>query len=155
MKGKLILTSLIVLLVASVSVAQQLVKPESLDVHLELVSDSQNLGQLEEQEGDPLSQITATTTQKVKYVIGLLSELNISKIHAKMGTTDGGNEVFEIVANFDGLNLPEGVTLTKTGNLVYLELGEYIGIQTFYAEVVLEDNAGGFTLPLKNNNSDN
>ena len=57
--------------------------------------------------------------------------------------------------NFDGLNLPEGVALTKTGNIVYLELGEYTGIQTFYAEVVLEDNAGGFTLPLKHNNSDN
>lgn len=155
MKVKLILAGIIVLIATNFSVAQQAVKPKGLQVHLEMVRDAQNPGQRiqDNQKGNPLAHVPASAKHKIKFVIKLINESNISKIHAKMGRTDGGNQIFEIVANYDGQNLPAGVTLVKQDGLVLLEIGEHSNIQNFYAEVRLEDVSGGFTLPVKYTNT--
>lgn len=155
MKVKLILASLIILMTTSLSVAQEAVKPKSLQVYLEMVRDAQNSGQRiqDNQKGNPLSHMPATVKHKIKFVITITNDNNISKIHAKMGRTDGGNQIFEIVVNYDGQNLPAGITLTKENGLVFIEIGEHSNIQNFYAEVRLEDTSGGFTLPVKYTNA--
>jgi len=94
-----------------------------------------------------------TVLQQVTYAISLESVGGISNIHVKLGTTIGGNEKAEFVIPFDAPNnLPAGVSYNRKGNVVYIGVGNYSGMDKYYAEVRLEDSAGYITPAAESSN---
>lgn len=76
-------------------------------------------------------------------VIEITNAANISKIHVKMGSTDGGNDLFARVFDFDvSNNLSSGTSYRREGNVIYLGIGSFTGLNHFFAEAKLEDAQG-------------
>lgn len=65
-----------------------------------------------------------------------------TKFHVKLGDTEGGSEKTQLLLNADSNGLPEGVAVDHKGNVYYLTIGRFKGMQSFYAEVKVETANG-------------
>lgn len=83
-------------------------------------------------------------------VIEVSDTTNISKIHVKMGSSDGANDLFSQIFNFDVTDsLPTGTTYLREGKVIYLGIGNYTGLNHFFGEAKLENNSGVIGLAIK------
>lgn len=74
--------------------------------------------------------------------VKLQDTLNVSKIHVKLGTTQGGNNLFSKDFLFDvSGNLSDGTSYVRNGLNVLLGIGQFVGLNSYYAEVRLEDTS--------------
>ena len=94
----------------------------------------------------------ATTIQDVTLAVKLNDVNDVQKLHIKFGTTVGGNDKAELAVNFDGSNLPTGVTLTKKGNIAYVQVGSFLGLANYYAEVKVEGTGATMSPAAENTN---
>lgn len=108
----------------------------SLHVYMEIIGGSMNFSD---------SVISSSQPLEGKMVIEVSDTTTISKIHVKMGTTDGGNDLFSQTYIFDvtdSLSLPSGTSYLREGKVIYLGIGSYTGLNHFFAEAKLEDSLG-------------
>jgi hypothetical protein len=91
----------------------------------------------------------ATNTHVVsKLIIVLQDTVHLSKIHVKLGTTNNNYNLLNKYFSFDvNGTLADGTSYQRLGNVVYLTLGTYTGLQNAFAEVKLEDTYARFTEP--------
>lgn len=82
------------------------------------------------------------TYNAVTLVVSAENIESATKLHIKLGDTEGGAEKMDIVINADGTDLPSGITLTKKDGKFYIGLGNHNHMVHFYAEVKIEDAAG-------------
>jgi hypothetical protein len=94
------------------------------------------------------------TTQVTALMFVLLQDtIHISKVHVRMGSSPGGFELFQktfiysIVGNFS-----DGTSLNRNGSQLSLGLGNYNGLNLFYAQIQLEDNQGNLSTFLNYDN---
>lgn len=141
----------------SKSEAQQCSKPESLRVIIEMVNNGQQslVGLPTSPGSNPMANISSDTPQKVVFLVKASNQVNISKVHVKLGTSQGTGDILEMELNYNGQSLPAGVSVVNQGEFLRIELGEYTGIQNFYAEVRFEDINGDSTFPVSNSNVSN
>lgn len=87
-------------------------------------------------------------TYKSKVIVHLFDEVDIAKIHIKLGTTPSSADLAEHSFNFDESipNTPP-FTYQRDGLTVALGLGEFSNLETYHVEVVMEDIHGGFSEP--------
>lgn len=91
---------------------------------------------------NPMNLVTANDTLKISVSMLLEDTLVLSKIHIKLGTTLGGNNLLDQTFLYDNgnLTLPQGYFREK--EIVTIVLGEYPYTGVFYNEIVLEDVDG-------------
>lgn len=108
----------------------------SLNVYMEIIGGSTSFSD---------SVVSSSQPLHGTMVIEVTDTTNISKIHVKMGTSDGANDLFSQLFIFDvtdSLSLPTGTTYLREGKVIYLGIGNYTGLNHFFGEAKLEDNAG-------------
>lgn len=106
----------------------------SLNVYMEFVGGSTNFSD---------TVIAPSQTLKGTMIIEVSDTTNISKIHVKLGSTEGGNDFFSQIFNFDVTDsLPSGTTYFREGKVIYLGIGNYTGLNHFFGEAKLENSAG-------------
>jgi len=134
LKKSLIKTAIVVIFIScgiNISSAQN-----SLNVYMELVGGSTSFSE---------TVIPASQLLKGTMVIEVSDTTNISKIHVKIGSTEGANDLFSQTFNYDvsdSLSLPASMTYKREGKVIYLGVGNYTGLNHFFGEAKLEDNAG-------------
>lgn len=75
-------------------------------------------------------------TNKVSFVIEL-EDAAATKVHLKFGTDSLGSK-FNAIIKTDGTDLPQGVSLTKNGTALRIEIGLFSGIANYLAAVEIE-----------------
>jgi hypothetical protein len=105
----------------------------------------------------PEQNFGATDTLMATMIVVVNDTLNLNKLYVKFGTTAGGSNllsktfVFNQVGNFN-----DGTAYERKGNIIYLTLGQnFMGLNTFYAEVKLENNSLQQGTPFVYTNADN
>ena len=98
--------------------------------------------------GDTL--VSSSTNLNGVMVIEVSDTTAISKIHVKMGNANGGNDLFSKQYDFDvTTGLSGGATYKRTGKVIYLGIGNYTGLNHFFAEAKLENAQGTISDPVK------
>lgn len=93
--------------------------------------------------------VSSSTNLKGIMVIIVTDTTVISKIHVRMGNTNGSNDLFSKQYDFDvTANFPDGTSYRREGNVIYLGIGDYTGLNHFYAEAKLEDSLGVISAPI-------
>lgn len=83
-------------------------------------------------------------------VVELGSTASLSKFRVKAGKNAGGYNLAQKTFSFNGpAVLPDGAAYERVGNVVYLTLGKFYGIQQASVEVELEDSQGRKSLPVQ------
>jgi len=67
--------------------------------------------------------------------------LNIDSIHAKVGSTTGGNQLGEFIFLWDDYS-PSSGTYSRRGNTVYLGVGRHVLFNPTYCEVYFTNTSG-------------
>jgi hypothetical protein len=82
-------------------------------------------------------------------VIALQDTANIKSISVSMGSSSGGTDLFNKTFTFDNSGtFQDGTSYKRVGLIVYLGVGNFMGLNNFYSQVVLQDNSGYSTNPV-------
>lgn len=146
-KLTLIICFLLSILINKLS-AQSIPGPASMEVYMQKAeSDTTNLY------ADTLFQ--ANTKQIGKMVIVLSDTFNINKIHIKIkssssSSTDLFNKIF--LYSQSGV-FSDGTSFERISNVLYIGLGNFTGLNSFFGEAKLESLSGYQTLPVTYSNT--
>ena len=99
------------------------------------------------------SEYSALTKHQVVFRITLSDTVNIDMVKITFGNTDGGTEFFKYSLNYNGNNLPAGVTILRENNIITINAGKYAGIATFYASAKLKFSDGSYSTIIKETNA--
>ena len=92
----------------------------------------------------------SSTVLKGTFVIALQDTSTISKIHVKLGSSEGGSNFFTKDYDFNPAGeYQDGTSLRKEDLKLYIGIGTYTGLNHFYAEAVIEDTSGTLSQPLR------
>jgi hypothetical protein len=72
----------------------------------------------------------------------LQDTLNLAKIHVKLGTAPGGSDIFskDFLFDVEG-SFSDNTSYWRGGFKVLLGIGQFIGLNSYYSEVQLEDTS--------------
>lgn len=147
-KIKSFLTVSFFLVISLAAKAQSIPPPSSMEVYMQKAeSDTTNLY------ADTLFQ--ANTKQMGKMVIVLEDTFNISKIYVKLKTdAAASSSLFSKTFNYDqGGVFSDGTSYERILNVVYIGIGNFTGLNSFYGEAKLESPTGYQTLPATYSNT--
>ena len=90
-----------------------------------------------------------THTSKLLVVVNLATISNLDKIHVKVGSTSGANDIAQYTFQFDiNQNLPIDYSYYRKGLRLELYMGKYSNLNSFNIEVKLEDVNGNLSTPV-------
>lgn len=94
-------------------------------------------------------QFLPTDSLKAVMVVNLQDTTGIVKLHVKFGSTAGSANFLNKAFVYDvSGSFADKTAYRRKGKTVYLTLGEpFMGLNQFYAEVVLEHTGGQFSAP--------
>jgi hypothetical protein len=125
---------------------QSIDPPVSLDIVMQVVSNDNTM-----LPGDSL--FKSTTNLIGKAIVVVNDTIGLNKLHLKLGTTDGSGNLLTKTFNYAQQgNFPDGTSYTRNKNIIYLNLGNYTGLNFYFGEVTLEDTQGALTQPKKYSN---
>jgi hypothetical protein len=141
-KIKIVLTLLFALGICKPMISQNIFPPTSMEVFLEIDPSDTTYAI-----GDTL--FAATAKLNAKMAIVLQDTVHIDQIHVKLGTAANATQYLTKSFTFDisGV-LPDGTEYLREGNVLYLKLGQYLGLNHFKASVVLENANSYLTSPV-------
>ena len=125
--------------------AQTVPYPREVNINIEPLRPVQILGDvLLDSLTNPMSLLTPNDTLLLSLSILLVDTSTISKIHVKLGTTLGGDELLTNTYTYDGT--PAGsLTYFRDQELMTLGMGTHLNSGIFYCEIKLEDSVGNFS----------
>lgn len=123
---------------------QTISSPRKLTINVEPLKSIQVLDPLK----GPMGLLTPSDTLRLSVSVLLVDTNNLSKIHVKLGTTLGGNELLENTYTYD-LTSAGSLSYFRDRELMTLGMGNHLNSGIFYCEIKLEDNAGHFSTPVK------
>lgn len=126
--------------------AQQTTLPaKGVVVYMELPENAL-VPSIEEMMNNP--DVLSNQAYKAKVIVHLFDEVDIAKIHVKLGTTPSSEDLAQHSFVFDEVNLDTPpFTYQRDGLSVVLGLGEFSSLEAYHIEVVIEDIHGGFSEP--------
>lgn len=144
----LIICSLFTILSSNQIKAQSIPAPTSMEVYMQKAeSDTTNLY------ADTLFQ--ANTKQFGKMIVVLEDTFNISKIYVKIKTSSGAaTDLFNKTFLYSQSGVfADGTSFERILNVLYIGLGNFTGLNSFFGEVKLESTTGYQTLPATYSNT--
>jgi hypothetical protein len=124
--------------------AQKVNSPKEVTINIEPLRSIQVIDPL----SDPMSLLSPSDTLKLSASILLADTNSLSKIHVKLGTTLGGNELLENTYTYD-LSPTGSLTYFRDKQLMTLGMGTHLNSGIFYCEIKLEDREGNFSSLIK------
>lgn len=128
--------------------AQSIPAPTSMEVYMQKAeSDTTNLY------ADTLFQ--ANTKQFGKMVIVLADTFNINKIYVKIkSSSNSSGDLFNKAFTYTQSGVfSDGTSFERVLNVLYIGLGNFTGLNSFYGEAKLESSTGYQTLPATYSNT--
>ncbi len=128
--------------------AQSIPAPTSMEVYMQKAeSDTTNLY------ADTLFQ--ANTKQFGKMIVVLEDTFNISKIYVKIKTSSGAaTDLFNKTFLYSQSGVfADGTSFERILNVLYIGLGNFTGLNSFFGEAKLESTTGYQTLPATYSNT--
>ena len=124
--------------------AQTVPSPSEIYLNMELLNPQIIPDEVLDTLTNPMNLLTVNDTLKISVSI-LLEDTNVvSKIHVKLGTTLGSNNLLEQAFNYDAnLTLPQ--SYFREEEMINIVLGEYINSGIFYCQIILEDVEGNLS----------
>lgn len=137
---------LVICLLITKGYSQTIDPPESIEIIMQVASNDNTM-----LPGDTL--FKSNTNLIGKAIIVLSDTIGISKIHIKLGGFDGSGNLLNkfFLYNQQG-SFNDGTTYFRKGKILTIGLGNFVGINTYYSEVRLEDLSGAFTPLIKYSN---
>lgn len=136
-------TLILLLSLFSISIkAQTVPSPTEAYINMELLNPETLPDEVLDTLLNPMSILSATDTLKISVTM-LLADTNVvNKIHIKLGTTSGGNDLLAQTFNYDDYNITLPQSFFREAEMITLGLGEYLNSGVFYCEIILEDSVG-------------
>tara|TARA_R110001592_G_scaffold227755_1_gene484090 strand:- start:545 stop:1006 length:462 start_codon:yes stop_codon:yes gene_type:complete len=138
---KKISTLMLLLSIITIGVNGQTVpSPSETYLNIEVVNPTTLSDEVLDTLTNPMG-IVGTNEMLMVSVSMLLEDTTVvSKIHVKLGTTLGGNDLLEQTFNYDeNLTLPQ--SYFREEEMLTIGMGEYVNSGVFYCEVTLEDDS--------------
>jgi hypothetical protein len=126
--------------------AQMVPAPREVNINIAPLRSIQTFGDglLLDSLTNPMSLLTPNDTLLLSLSILLVDTANLSKIHVKLGTTLGGDDLFTNTYTYD--STPAGsLTYFRDRALMTLGMGTHLNSGIFYCEIKLEDSMGNFS----------
>lgn len=139
MKQKVNLLILFLSIITISLKAQTVPLPSEAYLNLEVINSVTIPDEILDTLVNPMSLVAANDTLKISLSMLLEDTSSLHKIHIKLGTTLGGNDLLEQVFIFDDGNLTLPQIYFREAEMVTIGLGEYLNSGIFYCEIVLED----------------
>lgn len=138
-------TLLILILISIFNIrAQTVLPPSDTYINLELVSKVVVPDSLLNSFFNPMNALSPTDTLLVSVTMIVPDTNVINKIHIKLGSTLGGNDLVDQQFIYDTvLNSPQ--VYERESDMIKICFGEYLNSSLFYCEVKLEDHLGNFS----------
>ncbi len=141
MKPSHLLAAMLLLFYVHAS-AQDILPAKRIDLMMEVAPNDVSLTSTD-------TTFSSTTSVITKVIIVLQDTANLSKIHVKLGSTSGANNLLakDFIYTTPG-TYSDGTSYARSGNVLYLNLGTRLGLQNCFAEIKLEDTFGRITAPV-------
>ncbi len=121
---------------------QTVLPPSRMEVYMQLASNDSTV----------VFNDTSFTSQNIlqgTVFIKLQDTLSLAKIHVKLGTTQGGSDLFSKDFLYDDSgNFTDGTSYSRNGLNILLGIGQFTGLNSYYAEVKLEDTSQNLSDPV-------
>lgn len=143
MKKIIFITILLIVMAVNVN-SQTISAPENVSLNLELTQAKQIPNEVADTLMDPMSILTSSDTLNISVFLETADTVNLSKIHLKLATTDGGNDLLDHVFDFDATPA-SGFFYERDGNLIKIGLGQYLYHRIYYCEIYFEDTFGNLS----------
>ena len=141
---KLISTIALGLIVTLGLQAQTVPSPSEVTINLEPVNEIEIPDEVLDTLTDPMNLLSPTDPLNLSVSMLLADTNTVAKIHVKLGTTLGGNDLLENTYTFDAT--PSGnLSYFREGIMMNLGMGEHLNSGVFYCEIKLEDATGNFS----------
>ena len=139
------------LFICGISYAQNLPTPSGIMVFQKpvnpIVLDDDALDEL-----DDITDLFDSSTQiNYEVSVNLSDTLHVNKIHVKLGTTEGGNDIGEHTYTYDDLS-DSTYTYSREEYALLLGVGQHGYQPNIYCEVYVEDSNGLISAVAKYNN---
>jgi hypothetical protein len=146
MKYYKLIATILMLLQKNILIGQTIPVPRAMEVYLQVLpSDTTNLF------GDSI--FSPNTQVKAKMVIILRDTINISSLNITVGSSANSTNLFQKNFTFDLVGLfNDGTSYERNGLIIYLGLGNFTGLNTFYSSIRLQSPSGYITSPIMYNN---
>jgi hypothetical protein len=80
--------------------------------------------------------VTVNAFKSPKMFVVLNDTANISSFTVKLGSTSGGNDIFEKTFSFaDEGTFQDGTSYTRDGNYLHFSLGQFSSLSAYYASI--------------------
>ena len=124
--------------------AQTVPSPSEVTINLEPVNEIVIPDEVLDTLTDPMNLLSPTDPLNLSVSMLLADTNTVAKIHVKLGTTLGGNDLLENTYTFDVT--PSGsLSYFREGIMMNLGMGEHLNTGVFYCEIKLEDSTGNFS----------
>ncbi len=125
--------------------AQTVPSPSEAYINLELVNPETIPAEVLDTLLDPMNLLTSSDTLQISTTIILVDTNVVSKIHIKLGSTIGANDLLAQTFNYDGTNLIAPQSYFREADMLIIRFGEFINSSVFYCEIILEDDLGNLS----------
>jgi hypothetical protein len=143
---KKVISTIVLGLIITVGVqAQTVPSPTELTINLEPVNELIISEEVMDTLTDPMNLLGPTDALNLSVSMLLADTNTVAKVHVKLGTTLGGNDLLENTYTYD--STPAGtLTYFREEEMITLGLGAHLNASVFYCQVVLEDSMGNTSL---------
>jgi len=145
MMKRILITIVLTSIIGLALKAQTVPSPSETYLSLEVLNPVTLSDEILDTLTDPMSILTTSDTMLVSVSMILADTNVVTKIHIKLGSTLGGNDLLDQSYNYDDLNLILPQSYFREEEMVSLGLGEYLNSGVFYCEIKLEDSVGNFS----------
>ena len=124
--------------------AQTVPSPSEVTINLEPVNEMVIPDEVLDTLTDPMNLLSPTDQLNLSVSMLLADTNTVAKIHVKLGTSLGGNNLLENTYTYDvapGGNL----TYFREGVMMNLGMGAHLNSEVFYCEIKLEDSTGNLS----------
>lgn len=129
------------------SYGQNVLSPVEAHFNVETVNNGNQ--PLSPENMDPLN-MSMGDTVKLSIAMQLADTNNVSKIHIKVGTVDGGSDLILKTYLYDiDSNLGVNNTYTRIREYITLGFGKIYNSGSFFGEIEIEDNSGNKSIAKK------
>lgn len=125
--------------------AQTVPSPSEVTINIEPVNQLEIPDEVLDTLTDPMYLLGPNDNLNLSISMLLADTNTVSKIHVKLGTTSGSNNLMEHTYTYDNHNPGGSLTYSRDGKMLKLGMGTFLNSGVFYCEIKLEDSVGNFS----------
>lgn len=125
--------------------AQTVPSPSEVVINIEPVNQVEIPDEVLDTLTDPMSLLGPNDNLNLSVSMLLADTNTVTKIHVKLGTSIGSNNLVENIYTYDNITPGGNLTYSREGKMLKLGMGSFLNSGVFYCEIKLEDSVGNFS----------